>query len=490
MRGETTDSKEMANSAGSGGVEGGVVTGPVHATSLQNNSNLSSNSKINANVKFSSQSPSEDKSIHYGLPCETDHMYANYSETSTYRDLANEVSHLKALLLFHLDLIQQQSELNASKDKQLSTLKHDNEMLKQRLERMERRVQLQNQKQKCDVPADTETVAPLTKIPEPSLQRVPDDVKPYLPDSIEIPVKVETEENQVPRKRIKTLLPVKRKEKKPNKMTADLETSLVVEDHILDDLIIQAVKEGAIINVSDSAVTDDIVEAKVILEPVKLNSSPRKLGKTTTSLQQLSTTTKSPITTEHRRIQQLLLQKAPPRESQHLKRENIITCDHEYLTYVGECHESNELETMSNEGLVEVPQWSIKPIPGRLALEMEENLDDEVFSKRHLKHELDEKRRKRWDAQRIREQRQYEKLRARYEGEDRSQDRSSCPTRSEATTTSFWQSPEDVTHMQIETWLPVSVFGAPLPNIIQTDFQLPWSSSRTELSSKKRQRRC
>ena len=129
MRGETTDSKEMANSAGSGGVEGGVVTGPVHATSLQNNSNPSSNSKINANVKFSSQSPSEDKSIHYGLPCETDHMYANYSETSTYRDLANEVSHLKALLLFHLDLIQQQSELNASKDKQLSTLKHDNEMV-------------------------------------------------------------------------------------------------------------------------------------------------------------------------------------------------------------------------------------------------------------------------------------------------------------------------------------------------------------------------
>ena len=54
-------------------------------------------------------------------------MYANYSETSTYRDLANEVSHLKALLLFHLDLIQQQSELNASKDKQLSMLKHDND---------------------------------------------------------------------------------------------------------------------------------------------------------------------------------------------------------------------------------------------------------------------------------------------------------------------------------------------------------------------------
>ena len=127
MRGETSDSKEMANSAPN--VNGSVVTVPVHGTSLQNNSILPSN-KINAGAKFSSsQSPSEDKSIRYGLPCETDHMYANYSETGSYRELANEVSHLKSLLLFHLDLIQQQSESNASKDKQLSLLKHDNEMV-------------------------------------------------------------------------------------------------------------------------------------------------------------------------------------------------------------------------------------------------------------------------------------------------------------------------------------------------------------------------
>merc|ERR1712136_76571 len=363
MRGETANSKEMANSAGSGGVEGGVVTGPVHATSLQNSNNLASNNKINTNVKFSSQSPSEEKSIHYGLPCETDHMYANYSETSTYRDLANEVSHLKALLLFHLDLIQQQSELNASKDKQLSMLKHDNDALKQRLERMERRVQLQNQKQKCDISVDTETVAAQTKSVDSSLQQVPDDVKAYIPESVQIPMKAESEEIQVPRKRIKTLLPVKRKEKKSNKVAANMETSLVKEQ-ILDDLIIQAVKEGAIINVSDSVVTDDIVEAKVILEPVKLTCSPRKQEKTASH----SPNIKFSITAEHKRIQQLLLQKAPPRESLHLKRENILTCDEQYLTHVGEYH-NHELETMVNEGLVEVPQWSIKPITGRLAIE-------------------------------------------------------------------------------------------------------------------------
>ena len=75
----------------------------------------------------------------------------------------------------------------------------------------------------------------------------------------------------------------------------------------------------------------------------------------------------------------------------------------------------------------------------------------------------------RWDLQRIREQRKYEKLRARYEGEDRSQDRirTQVPTEQEpgGVIASFWAGPEDVTHIQVEPWLPVSVFGAPLPNI-------------------------
>ncbi len=77
----------------------------------------------------------------------------------------------------------------------------------------------------------------------------------------------------------------------------------------------------------------------------------------------------------------------------------------------------------------------------------------------------------RWDLQRFREQRRYEKLRARYEGEDRSQDRVRTQAPAELSTTSgtqcgtLWAGPEDVTHIQVEPWLPVSVFGIPLPNI-------------------------
>lgn len=72
-----------------------------------------------------------------------------------------------------------------------------------------------------------------------------------------------------------------------------------------------------------------------------------------------------------------------------------------------------------------------------------------------------------WDLQRIREQRRYEKLRARYEGEDRSQDRvrSQAPVELGGVVASLWAGPEDVTHVQVEPWLPVSVFGVPLPNL-------------------------
>lgn len=57
-------------------------------------------------------------------------MYAHHTgDAAKCRELADEVAHLKAMILFHLDLIQQQSEANAAKDKQISTLRQENEMV-------------------------------------------------------------------------------------------------------------------------------------------------------------------------------------------------------------------------------------------------------------------------------------------------------------------------------------------------------------------------
>lgn len=126
-------------------------------------------------------------------------------------------------------------------------------------------------------------------------------------------------------------------------------------------------------------------------------------------------------------------------------------------------------------------------------MEGTENLDDEAYTKRHLKLEIDERRRKRfvlhyydriaffmkastffyesltvffktffvrWDVQRIREQRIIEKLKQRHE-------KSSLANQSEPTEQmqSFWPCLEDIKYIEISDQLPVSAFGCPVPKI-------------------------
>jgi hypothetical protein len=58
---------------------------------------------------------------------------------------------------------------------------------------------------------------------------------------------------------------------------------------------------------------------------------------------------------------------------------------------------------------IEVPSWRIKTFePSREFIQ--ENIDDEAYNKRHMKLEIDERRRKKWDMQRLREQKHTEKL--------------------------------------------------------------------------------
>ena len=64
----------------------------------------------------------------------------------------------------------------------------------------------------------------------------------------------------------------------------------------------------------------------------------------------------------------------------------------------------------TTEDEVLVPSFRIKPVPRGYTMEGTENLGDAIYLKRHQKPELEEKRRKRWDAQQIREQRALERL--------------------------------------------------------------------------------
>ncbi|XP_041029131.1 male-specific lethal 1 homolog isoform X3 [Carcharodon carcharias] len=101
-----------------------------------------------------------------------------------------------------------------------------------------------------------------------------------------------------------------------------------------------------------------------------------------------------------------------------------------------------------------------------------ENLDDCVFAKRHAKLELDEKRRKRWDIQRIREQRLLQRLQLRMYKKKGIQE-------SEPEILSFFPEPDDVESLVITPFLPVVAFGRPLPKLSQQNFELPWLDERS-----------
>ncbi|CAI9727773.1 Hypothetical predicted protein [Octopus vulgaris] len=126
---------------------------------------------------------------------------------------------------------------------------------------------------------------------------------------------------------------------------------------------------------------------------------------------------------------------------------------------------------------VEIPHWRLRTVANCYTLEGTENLEDEVFTKRHQKPEHEEKRRKRWDLQRMREQKMYEKLREKEKPDSKdSKDGDNFLT-------SFYPSLEDITHLEIADKVPVTAFGQPIPYIKPSDFELPWELGEWPSSS-------
>lgn len=75
-----------------------------------------------------------------------------------------------------------------------------------------------------------------------------------------------------------------------------------------------------------------------------------------------------------------------------------LKTDSAYYTIVGECDScwsTGEIDDFKEEEQVQVPTWREKPIAPCYIMEGTENLGDDVFSKRHQRLEIDERRRKR-----------------------------------------------------------------------------------------------
>ncbi|XP_052864393.1 uncharacterized protein LOC128271004 [Anopheles cruzii] len=145
---------------------------------------------------------------------------------------------------------------------------------------------------------------------------------------------------------------------------------------------------------------------------------------------------------------------------------------------------ASELERLLSNGAaeLEIPSWSVieeseSSVPGSpssddvpLAEEIRsrENITDEAYLKRHTKLEIDERRRKKWDVQRIREQKHIERLKKRQLKE--------LPAEQDApkAISTFYPTVETLKHVVVTDDVPVQAFGELIPLLPASGFSLPW----------------
>ncbi|KAM9837259.1 male-specific lethal 1 homolog isoform 2-T3 [Aulostomus maculatus] len=324
---------------------------------------------------------------------------------------------LRQILLLQLDLIEQQQQQLQSKDKEIDELKAEKETLLARIERMERRLQLTRK----DTPRDKRLFQPL---------------EPWTPDKEDM-WDLDVEES--PQTNTSSLLPLSRGGKGQKRKSC------------FGDSKVQK-SRGKSAKLSPQ---------KTEMQP---GSPPQR------ELRSKETPEKS----------------VPMRDGLlQCKEEVELSCQMEDLPFMSTtemylcCWNQPPLSPLretspKKEEEVAIPSWRenhIEPLDEDLSSNPEP-LDDSVFLKRHAKLELDEKRRKRWDIQRIREQRMFQRLQQRM-------NRKKIIQEMEPELSSFYPDTEDVETIVITPFLPVVAFGRPLPKLSQQNFELPWLDDRS-----------
>ncbi|XP_004080702.1 male-specific lethal 1 homolog isoform X1 [Oryzias latipes] len=344
---------------------------------------------------------------------------------------------LRQILLLQLDLIEQQQQQLQSKDKEIDELKADKETLLARIERMERRLQLTRK----DVPRDKRLFQPL---------------EPWTPDKEDI-WDLDIEENPQPNSATPLLISRGGKGQKRKSCFGD---------------------------------------AKIQKSRGKsAKHSPQKSEKDSGSPNQRELRSKEtpekafPLRSEAEKDSLLPCKEEPEMSCQiedlpYMSTTEMYLCcwNQPPLSPLHETSPQKEEEVASewtphvvHDMLIVFPSWRenhIEPLAEDPSFDPPELMDDGTFLKRHAKLELDEKRRKRWDIQRIREQRMFQRLQQRMNRKKNVQEM-------EPDLSSFYPDTEDVESIMITPFLPVVAFGRPLPKLAQQNFELPWLDDRS-----------
>ncbi|XP_076618382.1 male-specific lethal 1 homolog [Colletes latitarsis] len=457
----------------------GVRSSTVSTTSTTGNSVINQNNSCSRNEFQNVGENGKPAAGILSFPCDFDHMYASMTDggapaaaTATsalgvsplrgneprQNDLT-EVKHLKELLLLHLDLIQQQSEQIVTKDKLLAALRQENETLKLRLERMDRRVNLQ--KLRSESNENSITSEHIGTCSPPSINSV------NVPSTSEIHRNIQSENNNSQynesfKIRLNTSGGITTVKQELNDNQGKLETK---------------VETGSDIRLEWEE------KKKRRSDPIPLSSgSKRKRGVSCSST--ISNDTSS--TVQDKVLTHETGRKGDRKGKLLAKKESFLTTEEHYYTAVGDPNYTLSLKEPSpveSDTSLEVPNWRVKIYTSCYTMEGTENLDDEIFNKRHLKLENDERRRKRWDVQRIREQRHIEKLKQRQERQNHqatcynTNHTGPCPSAvEEESVSSLWPDIEQIQSLQVDPQLPITAFGAPIPSFSPSEFSLPWSN--------------
>ncbi|KAM6175776.1 male-specific lethal 1 homolog isoform 2-T2 [Erethizon dorsatum] len=375
---------------------------------------------------------------------------------------SSQAACLKQILLLQLDLIEQQQQQLQAKEKEIEELKSERDTLLARIERMERRMQLvkkDNEKERhklfqgCET-AEREEAELSEKIrlecpPERSETPQPPTPTPFACGRSGKGHKRKTPFGSTERKTpVKKLAPEfsKVKTKTPKH---------------------SPIKEEPCGSLSET----------VCRRELRSQETPEKPRSSVDTPPRLSTPQKGPSTHPKEKAFSSETEDLP-----YLSTTEMYLCRwHQPPPSPLPLRESSP----KKEETVAIPSWrdhSVEPLRDPNPSDLLENLDDSVFSKRHAKLELDEKRRKRWDIQRIREQRILQRLQLRMYKKKGIQE-------SEPEVTSFFPEPDDVESLMITPFLPVVAFGRPLPKLTPQNFELPWldERSRCRLEIQKKQ---
>lgn len=373
--------------------------------------------------------PMEDSSIRRNNIENQKNELETKSSISSRMDTLGEMQ-LKELLVLHIDLIQHQQELVIQKDRQIKQIKQERDNLKCRLDRMERRMSLLKH-----------------RIPDVELSENPTRQKGDHHPSTQC-----LSEN-LPSHTTEKSLKRKRASFEPQNLGKRFVTDLSVESR---NKPTDTKLQPKVDRTNRSRSRTFTIPTEEIYNAWGYRARPGQIAADPSMLKELQKRTSI-------------------KKTDNVDNSVLRTKDNYHISFYQPVAEHIEIENKpdllkgaQSQLTVEVPHWRIKMYTNQWGLEGTENMEDEIYTKRHTKPEIEEKRRKRWDLQRSREQAAYEKLREKEKGADVPIEENSNSVES------FYPSLDNITHLEITDKIPVMVFGHGIPKMDATGFKLPW----------------